>query len=135
MTVPILETTVRASPFHLVFLIRHQPTQRLNSVYTKRVYDTAKQPGPSRHRYYTTTRILAAAFGITTLLRNNADLISVALDNKTTMQDNAPSPAPSKSTGSGAPRGLDATASGIAAQRAEANAASASQAEKSQDAA
>jgi hypothetical protein len=49
-------------------------------------------------------------------------------------QDTTPSPAPSKSTRSGAPRGLDTTASGIAAQRAEANAASASQAEKSQDA-
>ena len=51
------------------------------------------------------------------------------------MQDTAPSPAPSKSTGSGAPRGLDATASSVAAQRAEANAAYLSfEAEKSQDA-
>ena len=40
----------------------------------------------------------------------------------------------SKSTGIGAPRGLDAMASGLATQRAAANAASASEAEKSQDA-
>ena len=50
------------------------------------------------------------------------------------MQGTTPSPDPSKSTGSGAPRGLDATASAVSAQRAEANAASALEAEKSQDA-
>ena len=50
------------------------------------------------------------------------------------MQDTAPSPAPSKSTGIGAPRGPDATASGLAAERAAANAASAAESEKSQDA-
>ena len=132
--IPILESDVGAGPFHLNFLIRHRSTQRLSPIYTKRVYDTVKESDPSSHRYYTKTRILDAAIGITTLLRNNADSISVALTNTTTMQDTAPSLAPSKSTGSGAPRGLDATASAVAVQRAEANAASASQAENSQDA-
>ena len=80
--IPILEHTVRAGPFQCHFLIRHRSTQRLNPIYKKRVYDTVKEPDPSRHRYYTKTRILAAAIGIATLLRNNADLISVALDNK-----------------------------------------------------
>ena len=92
--VPILETTVRASPFHLVFLIRHRSTQRLNPIYTKRVYDTFKESDPPSHRYYTKTRILAAAIGITTLLRNNADLISVALNNKHYDARHRPKPGP-----------------------------------------
>ena len=50
------------------------------------------------------------------------------------MQDSAPSPAPSKSTGIGAPDGLDATASRLAAARATVNAESAAESEKSQDA-
>ena len=70
LMVPILETTVRASPFHLVFLIRHQSTQRLYPICTIRDTDNVKLSDLSSHRYNTRTRILAAAIGIATRLRN-----------------------------------------------------------------
>ena len=50
------------------------------------------------------------------------------------MQASAPSPAPRKSTGIGAPGGLDAAAISRAAQSAAANAASAAESETSQHA-
>ena len=82
LTVPILETTVKASPFHQVFLIRHQSTQRPDSICTIRDTDNVILSDPSSLRYYTETRILAAASVIATLLRNALILIGVALDNK-----------------------------------------------------
>ena len=83
LTVPILETTVKASPFHQVFLIRHQSTQRPDSICTIRDTDNVILSDPSSLRYYTETRILAAASVIATRLRNALILIGVALTNTT----------------------------------------------------
>jgi len=66
LTVPILESNVRAGPFHLNYLIRHQSTQRLDPICTIRDTDNAILSDPSSHRYYTETRILAAAIVIAT---------------------------------------------------------------------
>ena len=66
LTVPILETPVRVSPFHIVFLTRHQSTQRLDPFCTIRDTDNAILSDPSSHRYCTETRILAAAIVIAT---------------------------------------------------------------------
>ena len=82
LTVPILESNVRAGPFHLNFLIRHRSTQRLDSICTIRDTDNVIMSDPSSLRYYTETSILSAAIVIATLLRNALILIGVALDNK-----------------------------------------------------
>ena len=82
LMIPILESDVRAGPFHLNFLIRHQSTQRLDPISTIRDTDNVILSDPSSLRYYTETRILAAASVIATRLRNALILIGVALDNK-----------------------------------------------------